>query len=78
MAKQFIVVWVVDGESMSTPHSTQNGALRQAEELLRARGCDLEIALHLDGISPPTSIWFNKTRMRDWCLAGFPAVQISG
>jgi hypothetical protein len=74
MAEQFIVVWTIDGETMSVPHSTQNAALQQAEEHLRKHGCDLEITLHLN--SPPSSIWFNKKRMRDWCLAGFPAVRI--
>jgi hypothetical protein len=76
MAEKFIVVWTVDGETTSTPHSTQDEALQQAETLLRKHGCDLEIALHLDRISPPPSTWFNKKRMRDWCRAGFPAVRI--
>jgi hypothetical protein len=76
MAEKFIVIWTIDGETMSVPHSTQDGALQQAEKLLREHGCDLEIALHLNRISPPPSIWFNKKRMRDWCVAGFPAVQI--
>jgi hypothetical protein len=76
MAEKFIVIWTIDGETMSVPHSTQDGALQQAEKLLREHGCDLEIALHLNQISPPPSIWFNKNRMRNWCLAGFPAVQI--
>jgi hypothetical protein len=76
MAEKFIVVWTIDGETMSKPHTTQEGALQQAEKLLRAHGCDLEIALHLDRISPRPSIWFNKKRMQQWCLGGFPAVQI--
>jgi hypothetical protein len=76
MAEKFIVVWTVDGETESAPHSTQDEALRRAEELLREHGCDLEITLHLNRISPPPAIWFNRKRMRDWCLAGFPAVQI--
>jgi hypothetical protein len=76
MVENFIVVWTIDGQTMSVPHSTQNGALKQAEELLREHGCDLEITLHLNRISPPPSVWFNKKRMRDWCLAGYPAVQI--
>jgi hypothetical protein len=76
MAERFIVVWTIDGETMSVPHSTQDAALRQAEKLLREHGGDLEVALHLDLISPPSSAWFNKRRMRNWCLAGFPAVQI--
>jgi len=75
--KKFIVVWTIDGETMSIPHSTQDQALHQAETLLREHGCDLEITLHLDDdVSPPPSIWFNKKRMRQWCLAGFPAVRI--
>jgi hypothetical protein len=74
MDEKFIIVWTIDGESMSIPHSTQDEALHQAEKLLREHGCDLEITLHLDDdISPPPSIWFNKKRMRQWCLAGFPA-----
>ena len=76
MAEKFILVWTVDGETVTVPHSTQNEALRQAEDLLRDHGCDLDIALHLDRISPPPYIWFNKKRMRGWCLAGFPAVRI--
>jgi hypothetical protein len=76
MVEKFIVVWTIDGETMSVPHSTQDEALQQAKELLREYGCEMEIALHLNQISPPPSIWFNKTRMRNWCLAGFPAVQI--
>jgi hypothetical protein len=76
MAEKFILVWIVKGETISMSHSTQDEALRQAEELLCEHGCDLEIALHLDRISPPPSIWFNKKRMQDWCLAGFPAVRI--
>jgi hypothetical protein len=76
MVERFIVVWTIAGQTMSALHSTQDEALRQAEELLRRHGCDLEITLHLDPISPPSSILFNKRRMRDWCLAGFPAVQI--
>jgi len=76
MAEKFIVVWTIDGETMNMSHSTQNEALRLAENLLREHGCDLEIALHLDPISQPPSIWFNKKRMRDWCLAGFPPIQI--
>ena len=76
MAEKFIMVWTIDDETMSMPHSTQDGALQRAEKLLREHGCDLEIALHLNKVSPPPSIWFNKKRMRNWCLAGFPAVQI--
>jgi hypothetical protein len=76
MAEQFIVVWTIDGKSVSESHSTQDEALQQAKELLRQNGCDLEIALHLNRISPPPFIWFNKRRMRGWCLAGFPAVRI--
>jgi hypothetical protein len=74
MVEKFIVVWTMAGQTMSVSHSTQDEALQQAEELLRKYGYDLEIALHLNRISPPPSIWFNKKRMRDWCLAGFPAV----
>jgi hypothetical protein len=77
MVEKFIVVWTLDGESVSMPHSNQNDALRLAENLLREHGCDLEIALHLDPTpQPSTSVWFNKKRMRDWCVAGFPPVQI--
>jgi hypothetical protein len=77
MEEKFIVVWTIDGETMSIPHSTQDQALHHAETLLREHGCDLEITLHLDDdVSPPPSIWFNKKRMRQWCLAGFPAVRI--
>jgi hypothetical protein len=76
MAEKFIVVWTIDGETMSMPHSTQDEALQQAETLLREHGCNLEITLHLDRISPPLSIWFNKKRMQQWCLDGFPIVQI--
>ncbi len=77
MEEKFIVVWTIDGETMSIPHSTQDEALHQAEKLLRKHGCGLEITLHLDDeISAPPAIWFNKKRMRQWCLAGFPAVRI--
>jgi hypothetical protein len=75
MAEKFIVVWTIDGETTSAPFPTHR-ALQHAEKLLRERGCDLEITLHLNRISPPPSVLFNKKRMRDWCLAGFPAVQI--
>ncbi len=75
--EKFIIVWTIDGETMSIAHPTQDQALHLAKTLLREHGCDLEITLHLDDdISPPTSIWFNKKRMRQWCLAGFPAVRI--
>ena len=76
MVEKFIVVWTIDGESVSMPHSTQNEALQLAENLLREHGSDLEIALHLDPAPQPASVWFNKKRMRDWCLAGFPPVRI--
>ena len=76
MVEKFIVVWTIVDQTKSSLHSTLDEALRQAEELLRKHGCDLEITLHLDPISPPSSILFSKRRMRDWCLAGFPAVQI--
>jgi hypothetical protein len=76
VAEQFIVVWSIDGETASVPHSTQDAALQHAQELLRANGCGLDIALHLNQISPPPFIWFNRRRMRNWCLAGFPAVRI--
>jgi hypothetical protein len=74
--EKFILVWTIDGGTTTVSHSTQDAALQQAKELLRDHGCNLEIALHLNQISPPPSIWFNKRRMQDWCLAGFPAVQI--
>jgi hypothetical protein len=76
MVEKFIVVWTIDGKTTNIPHATQASALQQAKELLLEHGCDLEITLHLDRISPPPSIWFNKRRMRNWCIAGFPAVQI--
>ena len=77
MDEKFIIVWTIDGETTNIPHSTQDAALYQAEKLLRKHGCDLEITLHLDDeISSPPSIWFNRKRMRQWCLAGFPAVRI--
>jgi hypothetical protein len=76
--EKFIVVWTSDGETTSISHSTQDAALRQAEKLLREHGCDLEITIHLDDkISPPPSIWFNKKRMQQWCLAGFPRPNLS-
>jgi hypothetical protein len=53
MAEKFILVWIINGETISMSHSTQDEALRQAEKLLREHGCDLEITLHLDRISPP-------------------------
>ena len=83
MDEKFIVVWTIDGETTCIPHSTQDAALHQAEKLLREHGCDLEITLHLDEISEhldeiseSPSILFNKKRMQQWCLAGFPAVRI--
>jgi hypothetical protein len=76
VAEQFIVVWTIAGETVSAPHSTQDAALQHAKELLRANGCGLDIALHLNQISPPPFIWFNRRRMRNWCIAGFPAVRI--
>jgi hypothetical protein len=76
MAEKFIVVWTIDGATTSALYPTQDEALQQAERLLRERGCDLEISLHLNRISPPPSVLFNKRRMRDWCLGGFPTVQI--
>jgi hypothetical protein len=33
MAEKFIVVWTIDSETMSKPHTTQEGALQQAEKL---------------------------------------------
>jgi hypothetical protein len=75
MEDRFILVWTVDGESANMPHSTQNEALQRAEGLMREHGYDLDIALHLNRIERP-SVLFSKKRMRDWCLAGFPAVQI--
>jgi hypothetical protein len=62
MAEKFIVVWTVDGETTSAPYPTQDRALQQAERLLRERGCDLEITLHLNQISPPPSVLFNKKK----------------
>jgi len=76
VAEQFIIVWTVDGETANVRHSSQDAALQHAKELLRSNGCDLDIALHLNQISPPPFIWFNRRRMRNWCLAGFPAVRI--
>jgi hypothetical protein len=76
MAEKFILVWTNDGETTSLSHSTQDNALRLAEKLLREHGCDLEIALHLDRISPSAFVWFNKRRMQNWCLDGFPTIQI--
>jgi hypothetical protein len=77
MEEKFTVVWTIDGETTRIPHSTQDEALHQAEKLLRKYGCGLEITLHLDDeISAPPAVWFSKKRMRQWCLAGFPAVRI--
>jgi|SoiMethySBSTD1v2_1073268.scaffolds.fasta_scaffold175215_2 hypothetical protein len=73
MVEQFTVIWTIRGETKRAPHLTQNEALQQAKELLCEHGSDLEISLQL---SPPSSIWFTKKRMRDWCLAGFPTVRI--
>jgi hypothetical protein len=76
LIEKFIVVWTIDGETTSAPDPSQDGALERARELLSKYGCDLDITLHLNRISPPPSVWFNKKRMRNWCVAGFPAVQI--
>lgn len=76
MAEKFILVWTIEGATVSKHHSTQAEALQQAETLLREHGCDLEIAMHLDRISLPSSGWFTRRRMRDWCRAGFPMVRI--
>ena len=75
MADTFILGWVIDGKTETVPYATQNEALQRAEALLREHGSDLEIALHLNQIGPP-SILFNKRRMQGWCRAGFPAVRI--
>jgi hypothetical protein len=38
MAEEFIVVWTIDDETMSRPHTTQEGALQQAgKAFARAR-----------------------------------------
>jgi hypothetical protein len=42
MEEKFIIVWMVDGETMNLPHSTQAEALHQAEKLLHEHGCDLD------------------------------------
>jgi hypothetical protein len=75
MAERFILVWSSGGETIEMPCSTQNQALQRAEALMREHGCDLEIALHLNQTETPSAL-FNKRRMRDWCLAGFPTVVI--
>jgi hypothetical protein len=38
MEEKFIIVWMVDGETMNLPHSTQAEALHQAEKLLHEHG----------------------------------------
>ena len=45
--EKFIIVWTIDGETMSIAHPTQDQALHLAKTLLREHGCDLEITLHL-------------------------------
>jgi hypothetical protein len=75
MADEFILGWVIDGETVNVPYPTQKQALQRAEALFREHGSDLEIALHLKEIELP-SILFTKKRMRDWCRAGYPIVQI--
>ena len=46
MAEKFIVVWTIDGETMSMPHSTQDEALQQAETH-PASGSDISAAFDL-------------------------------
>jgi hypothetical protein len=58
MAEKFIVVWTIDGETMSMPHSTQDEALQQAETLLREHGCNLEITLVVASTSAAAMIFF--------------------
>ena len=69
MTEKFIVVWTIDGETMSMPHSTQDEALQQAETLLREHGCHLEITLHLDRISP-VSRWISNRSNLSACAKG--------
>ena len=38
MEEKFIIVWMVDGETMNLPHSTQAEALHQAEKLCTSMG----------------------------------------
>ena len=71
MEEKFIIVCTVDGNTTSLV-SSQKEALHQAEKLLREHGCDLEITLHMDDMSSSPCIWFNRKRMRQWCVAGFP------
>ena len=77
MAEKFIVVWTIGGETMSMPHSTQDEALQQAETLLREHGCNLEITLHLDRISPPLSIWSNKSGCSSGVSMDFQSFNLS-
>jgi hypothetical protein len=67
MAEKFIVVWTIDGETMSMPHSTQDEALQQAETLLREHGCNLEITL------VPTQNSDSRRKPRDFCVAAIPS-----
>jgi hypothetical protein len=72
MAEKFIMVWTIDDETMSMPHSTQDGALQRAEKLLHEHGCDLEIALHLDRISSPNCL------QRSACFRRYSVLSVIG
>jgi hypothetical protein len=72
--ERFIVVWTIEGNKTETTHSTQKAALHHAEKLLREHGCNLDIVLHLNRISPPPSILFNRKWLHDWCRRGFGPV----
>jgi hypothetical protein len=45
MAEKFIVIWTIDGETMSVPHSTQDGALQHPALELHSSSISVRIEM---------------------------------
>jgi len=75
MLDRFILKWVVGGDPLSIPYSTQHDAFQKAGEPFDEHGPDLEIELHSNRLSPSPSILFNTQWMRNWNRRGRPPVQ---
>jgi hypothetical protein len=68
----FIVVWTENGVQLSKPFASQNDALSWTKELFEKHGCDFDVQIHLNRISPPPSILVQLDHFAEMVPGRFP------
>lgn len=71
----YVVQWIVEGKPVPVVYQKHYLATERAGKLFDEYGPDLEIEIHLNRVSPPSSLLYSGARLRKWNKEGRPRIQ---